>query len=253
MFKALLRRAARSCGYEIRKVQPSPAGRDWIVDLGRLLPTSPAPVLFDVGANVGVVSQRLAGAFPAPARIFAFEPAAATFTQLVAALSGHPHVQCQHLALSEKPGRFRLYHGINSQLNRLAPVGTLGDNTHEDVEVSTVDDVAGQLGLARIDVLKIDTEGFEVEVLRGAAGLLQCSAIRAIVAEATFDLASDRHTRFDEIRALLVPRGFYLHGIYDCELWGAHLKFANVLFLHEAAFPPPPAMISPATSGPARA
>jgi hypothetical protein len=47
----------------------------------------------------------------------------------------------------------------------------------------------------------------------------------------------DWPTRFDDIRALLVPHGFCLHGIYDCVQWGVHLKYANALPLHEADFP----------------
>ena len=237
MLKELLRRSARACGYEIHKLQPLPPGRDWVVDLQRLLRAERAPVLFDVGANVGQVSRRLAAAFPAPARIFAFEPASATFAQLATSLAAHPHAQPHQLALGDKPGRLQLHHGINSELNRIVPVAELGDGTHEDVEVATLDQLATRLGVERIDVLKTDTEGYDGNVLRGAAGLLQRGAIRAVVSEATFDSAGEWHTRFDEIRGQLEPHGFCLHNIYDCALWGCHLKYCNVLFLREADFP----------------
>jgi len=236
MFKSLLQHVARAFGYEIRKIQPLASGRDWIVDLQQLLRAERAPVIFDVGANVGQTSLRLATAFPAPAGIFTFEPASATFAQLATALAPHPHVHPCQMALGDKPGRLRLHHGLNSQLSRLVPIDTIATGTYEEVEVSTLDQVVARFALDRIDVLKTDTEGHDGAVLRGASGLLQRGAIRAVVSEATFDTANELHTRFDEIRAQLEPHGFCLHNIYDCVHWDHHMKYCNVLYLHEADF-----------------
>jgi FkbM family methyltransferase len=201
-----------------------------------LLQNIEASVIFDVGANVGEVSARLAAAFPPPARIQAFEPATSTFTQLSAACAAFPHVQPRQLALGTRIGKSSLYHGINSQLNRLAPAGQLGDGTTEEVETTTVDALAQQMGWDTIDLLKTDTEGFDVDVLNGAAGLLHRGAIRAIVSEVTFDAKSTWHTHFEAVSACLIPQGFCLYGIYDCMRWGVHLSYCNVLFLHEADF-----------------
>jgi FkbM family methyltransferase len=231
--KHLVRRATNLCGYEFKRLQPLPSGRDWIVDVGRVLTTTKPRVVFDVGANVGEVSLRLAVAFPPPARIFAFEPAASTFRTLKSRLTPYAHVHCLHTALGQQPGRLKLYHGINSQLNRLSTSGATGDGTFEEVEVSTIDAVADRFAVDSIDVLKTDTEGFDASVLQGALGLLKRGAVRAIISEATFDLQCELHTRFDDIRAVLAPYGFYLHGIYDVEHWGEHLKYANVLFLRK--------------------
>lgn len=237
MLKELLRRAGQIAGYEIRKLPSPTPERDWIADLQHLLRWVHAPVIFDVGANVGSVTTRLAAAFPAPACIHAFEPAAKTAVQLALNLAVHSHVRVHQLAVGDRPGRLSLYHGINSQLNRLAPAGALGNGTAEEVDVVTVDQVMGQLSLEHIDVLKTDTEGFDDAVLRGAAKALQRGGLRAIISEATFDVESNWHTRFDDIRQHLAPRGFCLHGVYDCEHWGVHLKYCNVLFLREADFP----------------
>jgi len=68
--------------------------------------------------------------------------------------------------------------------------------------------------------------------------LLQQGAIKTIVCEVTFDLVSDWHTRFDEVRELLTPHGYILFGIYECVRWGAHLRYCNVMFVREADFPP---------------
>ena len=50
----------------------------------------------------------------------------------------------------------------------------------DEVELRTLDQVAGELGLARIDLLKVDVEGHELPVLKGARGLLDAGAIEAV-------------------------------------------------------------------------
>lgn len=239
MLKKILQSAARSLGYEIRRIQPPAPGCDWILDLQRLLRADRAPVIFDVGANIGQTSARLAAAFPAPAALYAFEPAAATFAQLAATALAHPHLHVAQLALGDQPGRLRLHHGLNSQLSRLVPVAALGTGTHEEVEVATLDQTATRLHIDRIDVLKTDTEGYDAAVLRGAAGLLHRGAIRAVLSEVTFETTGAVHTRFDEVRSLLEPHGFCLHNLYECEHWGCRMKYCNALFLLESAFAAP--------------
>jgi FkbM family methyltransferase len=234
-WKSLIKSAALTCGYEIRKIQPMPPGKDWITDLSRL--AGPAPVIFDVGANIGEISLRLAHTLPPQSRIFAFEPSAATFARLTATVCAHPQVTPLRMALSDSVGSTKLYHGINSQLNRLAPVGALGLDTYEDVQSETIDSIAAQLGISRIDALKTDTEGFDAAVLRGASDMLGRGMIGAVVSEITFDSESSWHTRFDDIRGILTPYGYHLHGVYDGTLWGTHLKYCNVMFVRDELSP----------------
>jgi len=237
MIKHLIKSTVRSLGFEIRRPLPPAPGQDWIADLQRLFHSQPARAIFDIGANVGQTSLRLANAFPPPTTIVAFEPASATFAQLSAAVAPFTQVIPRQFAVGDQPGRLRLHHGSNSQLNRFVPVASVSSDTHEEVTVTTVDTAAHELGLGRIDLLKTDTEGYDGAVLRGASCLLRRGGIRAVLAEASFETTPDLHTSFDEIRALLEPQGFCLHRIYDCEHWGLRLKFCNVLFLHEASFP----------------
>ena len=209
----------------------APAGLDWVLDARRLLQGEDAPVIFDVGANTGEVTLRLVKMFPPSARIHAFEPAAATFMILAEKLRESGNVTPHQCALSDKEGQLTLFHGVNSHLHRLAPASSLQVGSSEQVVALTIDIFASTQGLERISLLKTDTEGFDTAVLRGASRLLLAGAIRIIVSEATFDRTSSWHTRFDELRDLLEPLGYHLHGIYEAELWGTHLKYANVMFV----------------------
>jgi hypothetical protein len=106
----------------------------------------------------------------------------------------------------------------------------------ESVALTTVDEFAAANGVARIDLLKIDAEGSDLNVLRGAAGMLEKGAISFVLAELGFSRAQPAHVLFDEVRDFLATRRFDVFGIYDQQLeWSGEnrLRYANVCFCHE--------------------
>jgi FkbM family methyltransferase len=133
-------------------------------------------VFVDVGANIGYHALYVASVFPG-ARVVAFEPNPVVRAQLQhnAALCGFANVEISGAAVSDRAGaarlfgqRARAYNRGNSSLRRNPDLGTRYDQV--DVEVVTLDTaLAGQ----RVRVIKIDTEGHEYEVLRGAGRLIE--------------------------------------------------------------------------------
>ena len=78
--------------------------------------------------------------------------------------------------------------------------------------------------MTAIDFLKIDTEGVDLDVLKGGQSLLQSGAIPFILAEVGFHPNDDRKVLFDEVRHFLMPFGYHLFGIYDQNLeWTGHM------------------------------
>jgi FkbM family methyltransferase len=110
--------------------------------------------------------------------------------------------------------------------------------TTEKVQVATLDDFAAEFLVDdRIDLLKIDAEGFDLEVLRGAEQLLSAGRILFVLVETGFHPGDDRHPLFDAIRDFLAPYDFRLFGIYDQthEWAGEHsIQFANVMFVRRS-------------------
>ncbi|MCY7352474.1 MAG: FkbM family methyltransferase [Cytophagaceae bacterium] len=118
--------------------------------------------------------------FPRP-RIHAFEPASASF----AALSGQAfgkHVQLHQLAMGETVGEAVFRNYGHSDLSSFLPMNP--DRTEnifaeetlvsvETVQVDTPDHFCNIHSIPEIDLLKIDTQGFELAVLRGGAGLFK--------------------------------------------------------------------------------
>lgn len=152
--------------------------------LSRRLPAMGAGVLFDVGANHGSYTNVLRRLSPA-ARVHAFEPHPKTFATLQQRAAG-PLVTLVNMAVSDRSGTMQLYDfadadGSTQASLAQAAVGMFDSHTvSHTVETTTIDAYMAQAGIDAIDFLKIDTEGFDINVLRGAKAALGRGAIKAI-------------------------------------------------------------------------
>jgi FkbM family methyltransferase len=133
----------------------------------------PGQVMLDIGAYVGQFSLVASQLVP-NLRVFAFEPTPSVFAQLQRniELNDCRNVTCVNLALSDTPGtaQFFTYPGSADQ-NSLRPL-SVDSNASIEVRVGTVDSFLKDQNLDRLDVLKIDVEGNELAVLKGAGASL---------------------------------------------------------------------------------
>jgi FkbM family methyltransferase len=129
--------------------------------------------MIDVGGSYGIFSVAAARLVGEQGTVVTFEPARATFEILERniALNHSSQVKAMRMALADKPGKLRLYHDADPSRNSLAPEGTAQD--FEEVDVRTLDSVVQDLGLSRIDFIKIDAEGADELVCRGAVETLK--------------------------------------------------------------------------------
>lgn len=138
-----------------------------LADVVRLLPAD--ATIFDVGANMGVTAAMMAARLPS-ARIYCFEPGPEPFEFLTETvrLNGFARVHPLKKALAMEPGRMSFLENKQSAgASHLVTQQTLGGG-NEVVSVSTVDLEMEALGLDRLDLIKIDVEGFEIDVIAGA-------------------------------------------------------------------------------------
>lgn len=139
----------------------------------------------DIGANVGrytFLASRLVGP---SGQVHAFEPASTTYQRLerTLAMTGATNVVLNRLALSDAPGEARLYLNRDSALAGLGMTGRGEAAGTERVRCTTLDSYAAEKGLAHVDLIKIDVEGFEGHVLRGAEGVLARSPGVVVLSE----------------------------------------------------------------------
>jgi len=130
---------------------------------------SPGKVFIDVGANFGVytlIASKLVGEL---GRVFAFEPTAQSFAILRQniALNYFSNVRAFQVALAQTRGKAWLYHGWDPVGNSLGTDPLCGDKG-EAVQTETLDNLLEENGVDRIDAIKVDVEGAEELVLRGA-------------------------------------------------------------------------------------
>jgi len=140
-------------------------------------------VILDVGANVGGWSRDASRAWP-DARIYAFEPSVDTFRLLEETVRDLP-VTTVRAALSDESGEALLHAvsgepGLSSLHRRDLAAHNLAMTATESVTLMRLDDYAADQGIHHIDLLKIDAEGHELAVLRGAVGLIEKGAIDMI-------------------------------------------------------------------------
>lgn len=206
---------ARKFGYVYFKRRFQPYGIDLLTDLERFIGDRRYQgTIIDVGANVGQSACAYARHFPCMA-IHSFEPVRSTYEKLVQACTAFPQIQTHHAAVGRLPGRVSMAANENSVLSKVAKHGDFGT---EDVEQVTLDGFTANREITSINLLKSDTEGYDMEVLAGAEGLLARRAIKFVLAEATFDPTNLYHTPFRGIADQLGRFGYKFVDLYESDL-----------------------------------
>lgn len=179
--------------------------------------------VFDVGANVGELTL-LFSRFTAGGVVHAFEPSRAAFERLeiVCRAASRNNIVLNNLALADKNGFVRLhvyednYLSFNSQAARplknygldIEPVGI------EEIRATTLDDYCDEKGIEQIDLLKIDTEGAELQVMKGARRTLKSGRVKCLTFEfgqTTFDMGN----RPEELEDFLGEMNYEVRNIVE--------------------------------------
>lgn len=140
----------------------------------------------DIGANVGITALAMARHATA-GRVFAYEPHPATFRELEANLAADPFgavVRAERVALGQEPGTVAFRDvPMHASGNAVLPVSGLVAEIFPSIEVERrrLDACSPWSEGAAADLVKIDVEGRELEVLRGAPALFAAS--RAVLVE----------------------------------------------------------------------
>lgn len=144
----------------------------------------PGQTIVDVGANVGYLTRSFARAAGNLGKVFAFEPNPLIFSLLEKNVSGFPQVAVFNLGLSTEAGELPLF--MAGRDYSVASFAREYPETHvfyqESGQINSVraELVAGDqfmkgLGLAKIDILKVDVEGWELNVLAGLEKTIEAS------------------------------------------------------------------------------
>src|ERR1019366_1804983 len=127
----------------------------------------------DVGACYGIYTLVAAKLVGANGRVIAFEPATRSYAVLQEniKLNGLSNVRTYRVALSDRIGLRKLYHQPDPGRNSLGMPQGISD-APEEVETNTLDSVLGSDPSECVNVMKLDVEGAEELVFRGAREII---------------------------------------------------------------------------------
>ncbi|MBP2486001.1 FkbM family methyltransferase [Rhizobium leguminosarum] len=131
---------------------------------------SPGMIIADIGANIGIYTRMFSALTGTTGHVHAFEPAPANFEKLEATVHGLKNVSLRHAAVGEDTGTIKLY--VSNELNVDHRTFDSGDRRASiDVPLVKLDDyfLPGQ----QVDFIKIDVQGYELSVLKGAERVLR--------------------------------------------------------------------------------
>jgi FkbM family methyltransferase len=144
----------------------------------------PGDTVYDVGANIGYLSLYFAHLAGSQGKVYAFEPAPQNLVYTRQNVGSHPRIHLVEKGLAKEAGELEFYvEDLTGQnCSFVADFGTLQQNIETagvktstqriTVEVTSLDRFVEEVGTPPT-VMKIDVEGFELEVLQGATDLLR--------------------------------------------------------------------------------
>lgn len=196
--------------------------------------------VIDVGANIGQFAVTAHCANP-ETRIFCFEPLAGCVARLRGLAQDYPRLAVFDHALGAEQGQFEINVASNTGSSSILDFTDLQFETYPDVSVvgketirvEVLDEVATSEMTSGRTLLKMDVQGFELEVLKGAVATLE--KIEAIYLEASFVPLYAGQPLASDLIAWLDAHGFGLAAVHNVDYGSGNVpKQADCLFLRKA-------------------
>ena len=168
--------------------------------------------VWDIGANIGFYATKFAERAGDDGHVVCFEPSPINTAMLREAIKGMANITVQQVALGAARGRVSFSQGLD-ELGATSRVLASGEQHSVgviEVDVERGDDLLSAGNVPFPTILKIDTEGFELDVLMGLQDTIKSSSVRAVFIEVHFSLLAERgqSNAPGEIERILKDAGF---------------------------------------------
>lgn len=231
MIKKIIKASLQRFGYNLSKIQVYDNPYD---DIKRLLHNKSTPVIFDVGANVGQSIDQFLHHFP-KSSIYSFEPGTKTFLELSSKYGNEKNICLENIAIGSKTQQKEFLENEYSDMSSFLEMDRLGwgkiDNTTL-VDVTSIDNYCQAKNIPKIDILKSDTQGFELEVYKGAMEMMKSNNIQLAYFEFIFSDLYKELPSFHDIYKLLTDNNFKLVNFYDFHYRAGLISWADLLFVN---------------------
>tara|TARA_Y100000389_G_scaffold198996_1_gene236549 strand:+ start:398 stop:1162 length:765 start_codon:yes stop_codon:yes gene_type:complete len=249
MIKKLVKKTINKLGFDLKRYNPEIKQ----INFDDLLKDkiSNNPIIFDVGGNKGQSIEKYLKIFDKPI-IHSFEPIKTEFDFMCSKFKNNKNIFLNNFALGDKTEvrEFNITAKTsNSSFNKInldtdwLKVRSKQNNTSEEgyvtsvqkVNVIKLDDYRKDNNISVIDLVKIDTQGYEDKVLEGSLNSIKQNKIKSIVTETMFDNVYDKYFSFSEIEKFIIPYNFRMVGIDlpNNSLFSGLAFFAEVYYFNK--------------------
>jgi FkbM family methyltransferase len=178
---------------------------------------APGMTVVDLGANIGYFSVLAAGLVGNTGQVHAFEPEARCFARLKKNLSAFPWAQAHSIAVGDQAGTARFYYSQKGDETGWGSLLSRKDNASAQetpVPVTSLDAWTREQAVRHVDFIKIDVEGGEYRVLKGAEALL--SRYRPIIVAELNEVCLRRDRREPtDVLSILRRAGYNMFSFND--------------------------------------
>lgn len=176
--------------------------------------------VIDVGAHKGEFALQLHQLLPT-ARFYCFEPLPDIFLELKANLKDLQTFTVFNFAIGDRQGELAMYRSDFSPSSSLLKMAELHQKSFpytsgeklETVKVKTLNQIGTEIRLEDNILLKIDVQGYEDRVIRGASNIIERSKV--VIVETSFFELYEKQVLFGDIYRLLNEQGFIYSGTWE--------------------------------------
>lgn len=231
----LLKSFVHKFGYDIVRYSVKNRGDNPYLDMAHFV-SNRNPIIFDIGANLGESLESFKAVFPF-ALLHCFEPSTKAFSTLTKKYNNSKDIFLYSDAFGSEIRSQWFFDNefpYMSSFLELGPYGYGNVINKRLITTNTLDNFAGSAGFKSIDIVKIDTQGFEYNVLLGGSELLASGKIKLIHVELTFTEMYLNLPSYRLILEYLHEHEFVLCGIYRQHFQNGYLSWADALFVRRS-------------------
>lgn len=229
--KKLIKTIFKHLGIKIEKTKE--IGENPFADMKSFAKKSTSLLVFDIGAHKGESIELFRKHFPSTI-IHSFEPNKDTFIDLKNNVSNLKNIHPWNLGIGSATGEIKFYTNTRSDMSSFLPLGKdgWGSESVSTAKTITIDQFCANQNIQEIDILKMDAQGFELEILKGAEQMLENNKIRMIYCETIFNQMYEDLPAFGSIFNHIVKKGYSLVSIYDIYYQNNLASYSDLLFVN---------------------
>jgi len=247
--KKIVKKIFNSIGLDIKRLNPE-LKNNLSFDEIYQLKIKDNCTIFDIGANKGQSIERFRKIFP-NSIIHSFEPNKAEFEIINKKYQNDKKIIINNIAIGDKIEKKNFF---ITALSGTSSFNKLNLNTQwikkrssqyntsiegytkkvVEVDVLTLDQYCKNNSIDNIDIVKIDTQGYEDKILGGSSEILEKNIVKMIELEVMFDDVYEIHLSFSDIEKYLLPYNFRFSAITTANnnLFEGLVFFADVIYIN---------------------